>query len=159
VEFAYRRAELNWPSGVSATQTYPAYATSIPHQAFMIFQCMFAVITPALITGAFAERMSFRGFVVFSLLWTTLIYGPLAHWVWGIGGWIHKMGALDFAGRTVVHIASGASALAAVLMIGRRRGYLHEPMLPHNLTLTITGAALVWLVRIQCWQCTGRGRT
>ena len=137
---------LSWIglSGVSATQTYPAYATSIPHQAYMIFQCMFAVITPALITGAFAERMSFRGFLVFCLLWTTLIYDPLAHWVWGIGGWIHQMGALDFAGGTVVHIASGASALAAVLMIGRRRGYLHEPMMPHNLTLTITGAGLLW---------------
>jgi Amt family ammonium transporter len=137
---------LSWIglNGVSASQAYPAYAATIPHQAYMIFQCMFAVITPALITGAFAERISFRGFLVFSLLWTTLIYDPLAHWVWGIDGWIHQMGALDFAGGTVVHISSGISALAAVLIIGRRRGYPREPMIPHNLTLTITGAGLLW---------------
>jgi Amt family ammonium transporter len=110
----------------------------------MVFQCMFAVITPALITGAFAERISFRGFLLFSLLWTTLIYDPLAHWVWGVDGWLHQLGALDFAGGTVVHISSGFSALAAVLMIGRRRGYPREPMLPNNLTLTITGAGLLW---------------
>jgi len=137
---------LSWIglNGVSASQAYPAYAATIPHQAYMVFQCMFAVITPALITGAFAERISFRGFLVFSLLWTTLIYDPLAHWVWGIDGWIHHMGALDFAGGTVVHISSGVSALAAALMIGRRRGYPREPMVPHNLTLTITGAGLLW---------------
>ena len=137
---------LSWIGlhGVSATQAYPDYAATIPHQAYMVFQCMFAVITPALITGAFAERISFRGFLVFSLLWTTLIYDPLAHWVWGIDGWIHKMGALDFAGGTVVHISSGVSALAAVLIIGRRRGYPREPMIPHNLTLTVTGAGLLW---------------
>ncbi|HVC43666.1 MAG TPA: ammonium transporter [Candidatus Binataceae bacterium] len=131
-------------SGVSASQPYPAYAATIPHQAYMIFQCMFAIITPALMTGAFAERISFRGFLMFSLLWTTLIYDPLAHWVWGLDGWIHQLGALDFAGGTVVHISSGASALAAVLVIGRRRGYPREPMKPHNLTLTITGAGLLW---------------
>jgi Amt family ammonium transporter len=137
---------LSWMglSGVSATQAYPDYAGTIPHQAYMVFQCMFAVITPALITGAFAERISFRGFLVFSLLWTTLIYDPLAHWVWGVDGWIHRMGALDFAGGTVVHISSGVSALAAVLVIGRRHGYPREPMVPHNLTLTITGAGLLW---------------
>jgi Amt family ammonium transporter len=137
---------LSWAglNGVSASQPYAGYAATIPHQAYMIFQCMFAVITPALITGAFAERISFRGFLVFSLLWTTLIYDPLAHWVWGLDGWIHKMGALDFAGGTVVHIASGVSALAAVLVIGRRRGYPREPMIPHNLTLTIMGAGLLW---------------
>jgi ammonium transporter, Amt family len=131
--------------GVSATQPYPAYAATIPHQAYMIFQCMFAVITPALITGAFAERISFRGFLVFSLLWMTLIYDPIAHWVWGVDGWLHKLGALDFAGGTVVHISSGISALAAVLVIGKRRGYLREPMPPHNLTLTLTGAGLLWV--------------
>jgi ammonium transporter, Amt family len=137
---------LSWIGlgGVSASQAYPAYAATIPHQAFMVFQCMFAVITPALITGAFAERISFRGFLVFSLLWTTLIYDPLAHWVWSSDGWIHKMGALDFAGGTVVHISSGVSALAAVLVIGRRRGYPREPMVPHNLTLTVMGAGLLW---------------
>jgi Amt family ammonium transporter len=105
---------------------------------------MFAVITPALITGAFAERISFRGFLVFSILWATLIYDPLAHWVWAVDGWLHNLGALDFAGGTVVHISSGVSALAAVLMIGRRQGYPREPMLPNNLTLTVTGAGLLW---------------
>jgi len=131
--------------GVSAAAAYPDYAATIPHQAYMIFQCMFAIITPALITGAFAERISFPGFLVFSLLWTTLIYDPLAHWVWGVGGWIHQMGALDFAGGTVVHISSGVAALAAVLTIGRRHGYPREPMIPHNLTLTIMGAGLLWV--------------
>ena len=110
----------------------------------MIFQCMFAVITPALITGAFAERISFKGFLVFSLLWMTFIYDPLAHWVWGVDGWLHRLGALDFAGGTVVHISSGTSALAAVTVIGPRRGFLREPMPPHNLTLTLTGAGLLW---------------
>jgi len=138
---------LQWAglSGVSASAAYARYSPTIPHQAYMVFQCMFAVITPALITGAFAERMSFSGFLVFSTLWTTLIYDPLAHWVWSVDGWIHQMGALDFAGGTVVHISSGVSALAAILIIGRRRGYPREPMLPHNLTLTVTGAGLLWV--------------
>lgn len=137
---------LQWAglAGVSATVPYPDYAPTIPHQAYMIFQCMFAVITPALITGAFAERISFKGFLVFSILWATLIYDPLAHWVWSVDGWIHRLGALDFAGGTVVHISSGISALAAVLMIGRRRGYPREAILPNNLTLTVTGAGLLW---------------
>jgi ammonium transporter, Amt family len=137
---------LHWVGlyGVSATAPYPAYAATVPHQAFMIFQCMFAVITPALITGAFAERISFKGFLVFSLLWMTLIYDPLAHWVWGVDGWLHRLGALDFAGGTVVHISSGTSALAAVLVIGPRRGFLRDSMPPHNLTLTLTGAGLLW---------------
>jgi Amt family ammonium transporter len=131
-------------AGVSASEAYPAYAATIPHQAFMIFQCMFAIITPALITGAFAERISFAGFLVFSILWTTLIYDPIAHWVWGVDGWIHALGALDFAGGTVVHISSGISALAAILVIGKRRGYPREHMVPHNLTITVTGAGLLW---------------
>ena len=137
---------LDWAglSGVSASEPFASYAATIPHQAFMIFQCMFAVITPALFTGAFAERISFAGFLVFSLLWTTLIYDPLAHWVWGTDGWIHALGALDFAGGTVVHISSGVSALAAILVIGKRHGYGREHMAPHNLTLTITGAGLLW---------------
>jgi ammonium transporter, Amt family len=137
---------LHWIGlhGVSATEPYPAYAATVPHQAYMIFQCMFAVITPALITGAFAERISFKGFLVFSLLWMTFIYDPLAHWVWGADGWLHHLGALDFAGGTVVHISSGTSALAAALVIGQRRGFLREPMPPHNLTLTLTGAGLLW---------------
>ena len=138
---------LQWVglSGVSATEAYPGYSATIPHQAYMAFQCMFAVITPALITGSFAERISFKAFLVFSVLWATLIYDPLAHWVWGVGGWLHDLGALDFAGGTVVHISSGVSALAAVLMIGRRAGYPREPMLPNNLTLTVTGAGLLWV--------------
>jgi ammonium transporter, Amt family len=132
-------------SGVSANSPYPPYSATIPHQAYMIFQCMFAVITPALITGAFAERISFRAFLLFSILWSTLIYDPLAHWVWGTGGWIHQMGVLDFAGGTVVHISSGISALAAALIIGRRTGYPREPMPPHNLTLTVAGAGMLWV--------------
>lgn len=138
---------LQWVglSHVSATEAYPGYSATIPHQAYMVFQCMFAVITPALITGSFAERISFKGFLVFSILWATLVYDPLAHWVWGVGGWLHELGALDFAGGTVVHISSGVSALAAVLMIGRRSGYPREPMLPNNLTLTVTGAGLLWV--------------
>jgi len=120
------------------------YGATIPHQAFMVYQMMFAVITPALITGAFAERMKFSSFLVFTLLWATFIYDPLAHWVWAVGGWMRNLGALDFAGGTVVHISSGVSALAAALIIGRRRGYPHEPMAPHNLTMTVTGASLLW---------------
>jgi len=120
------------------------YGSTIPHMAFMIFQCMFAIITPALITGAFAERMKFSAFLLFAILWATLVYNPLAHWVWGVGGWMGKMGALDFAGGTVVHISSGISALAAALIIGKRRGYGTIAFIPHNLPMTITGAALLW---------------
>jgi len=126
----------------------PDYATTIPHQAYMIYQLMFAIITPALITGAFAERMKFSAFLLFSVLWATLIYDPLAHWVWGKGGWIGTnggMGALDFAGGTVVHISSGISALAAALVLGKRLGYPHEAMLPHNVPLSVVGAALLWV--------------
>jgi Amt family ammonium transporter len=122
----------------------PNYGPTIPHLAFMIFQCMFAVITPALITGAFAERMKFTAFLVFTLLWATFVYNPLAHWVWGAGGWIGKMGAMDFAGGTVVHISSGFSALAAALVVGRRLGFGSTAYIPHNLPMTIAGAALLW---------------
>jgi len=122
----------------------PDYGATVPHQAYMVFQLMFAVITPALITGAFAERMKFSTFIIFTLAWATFIYDPLAHWVWGTGGWLKRLGALDFAGGTVVHISSGISALAAALVIGRRKGYGREPMPPHNLPLTVTGAALLW---------------
>ena len=122
----------------------PDYSATVPHQAFMIFQMMFAVITPALITGAFAERFKFKTYLVFLILWTTFVYDPLAHWVWGLGGWIRNLGALDFAGGLVVHISSGVAALAATLVVGKRRGYGHEPMPPHNLTLTLLGAALLW---------------
>ena len=123
---------------------HETYGPTIPHYVFMIFQCMFAVITPALITGAFAERMKFTAFLLFTVLWATFVYNPLAHWVWGSGGWIGKMGALDFAGGTVVHISSGVSALAAALLVGRRRGYGSTAYIPHNLPMTITGAALLW---------------
>ncbi len=122
----------------------PDYADTIPHQAFMIFQCMFAVITPALITGAFAERMKFSSLLVCIVLWSTVVYSPLAHWVWGSGGWLGKLGALDFAGGTVVHISSGVSALAAVLVISKRKGYGREQFIPHNLPMTITGTAILW---------------
>ncbi len=120
------------------------YAGTIPHTAFMLFQMMFAVITPALITGAFAERKKFSTFLVFILLWATFVYDPLAHWVWGIGGWLKNLGALDFAGGTVVHISSGISALAAAIVIGKRKGYGHQPMPPHNLPFTVMGASLLW---------------
>jgi Amt family ammonium transporter len=126
-------------------EPYPDYAATIPHQAFMVYQLMFAIITPALITGAFAERIKFGGFLLFTLLWVTFIYDPLAHWVWGVGGWLRNLGALDFAGGTVVHISSGVSALAAALVVGKRRGFGSEPMPPHNLPLTVMGAAMLWV--------------
>ena len=129
--------------GVGLTPN-PDYGATVPHQAYMVFQLMFAIITPALITGAFAERMKFSAFIVFTLVWATLIYDPLAHWVWGTGGWLKGKGALDFAGGTVVHISSGVSALAMSLVMGKRRGYGREPMQPHNLPLTVAGAALLW---------------
>jgi Amt family ammonium transporter len=125
-------------------EPYPDYAATIPHQAFMIFQMMFAIITPALITGAFAERFKFKTYLVFLVLWATFVYDPLAHWVWGVGGWIKELGALDFAGGLVVHISSGIAALAATLVVGKRKGYGEEPMPPHNLTMTLLGAALLW---------------
>ncbi|WP_027367197.1 ammonium transporter [Desulfocurvibacter africanus] len=116
---------------------------NLPHAAFMIFQCMFAVITPALITGAFAERMRFGAFLVFSTLWLILVYSPMCHWVWG-GGWMGKMGALDFAGGAVVHMSSAAAALAGALVLGKRRGFGREPLMPHNLPMTILGAGILW---------------
>jgi Amt family ammonium transporter len=120
------------------------YAATIPHSAFMIFQMMFAVITPALIIGAFAERMKFSGFCVFVLLWSFLVYDPVAHWVWGVGGFLRKMGALDFAGGTVVHINAGVAALACALVLGRRLGYPGKSSPPHNLPFAVLGAALLW---------------
>jgi Amt family ammonium transporter len=124
----------------------PDYAATIPHQTFMIYQAMFAIITPALITGAFAERIKFSAFLVFSLLWATLVYDPLAHMVWGTGGLLGKIwGALDFAGGTVVHISSGVSALVCALVVGKRLGYGSDPMPPHNLPFALIGAALLWV--------------
>jgi Amt family ammonium transporter len=136
---------LDWLglNGVGA-EPNPDYAKTIPHQAFMAFQMMFAVITPALITGAFAERKRFKAFVLFTLLWATLVYDPLAHWVWGVGGWLRTLGALDFAGGTVVHISSGVAALVAALVLGRRIGFGKEPMEPHNATYVVLGAGLLW---------------
>ena len=121
-----------------------AYAPTVPHQAFMMFQLMFAIITPALITGAFAERMKFSAYIVFALAWTTLVYDPVAHWVWAEGGWLRTIGAIDFAGGTVVHLTSGVSALVAVFIIGSRQGWGDGRMVPHSLPLTITGAGLLW---------------
>ena len=136
---------LSW-SGLRGVgqNPYPEYAATIPHQAFMLFQMMFAVITPALITGAFAERFKFKTYLFFLVIWTTFVYCPIAHWVWGIGGWLRNLGVLDFAGGYVVHISSGAAALAAALIVGKRKGYNIEPMPPHNLILTITGTGLLW---------------
>jgi len=136
---------LSWV-GLSSVGLEPSsYAPTVPHQAFMAFQMMFAIITPALMTGAFAERMRFSAFVVFSLLWATIVYCPLAHMVWG-GGFIGStLGALDFAGGTVVHISSGISALVCVLVIGKRLGHGTEAMPPHNLPFTVMGAALLWV--------------
>ena len=118
-------------------------ADNLPHLTFMIFQCMFAVITPALITGAFAERMKFGGFMVFSALWLILVYAPMCHWVWG-GGWMGQMGALDFAGGAVVHMSSGAAALCCAILLGKRKGHGSTAFIPHNLPMTILGAAILW---------------
>ncbi|MGH2700414.1 MAG: ammonium transporter [Actinomycetota bacterium] len=119
-------------------------AGTIPHIVFAVFQMMFAVITPALITGAFAERMKFSGYVAFSGLWLLLVYSPIAHWVWAPGGWIRELGALDFAGGTVVHINAGIAALAAAIIVGKRRGFGKEAMVPHNLTMTMLGTGVLW---------------
>ena len=122
----------------------PIYSATIPHLVFVLFQLMFAIITPALITGSFAERMRFPAFMGFVLLWTTLIYDPLAHWVWADGGWLRNLGALDFAGGTVVHISSGISGLMVAYVLGRRKGFGSEAMLPHQIPMTILGAGLLW---------------
>jgi Amt family ammonium transporter len=137
----------------------PAYAATIPHLAYAVFQCMFAVITPALITGAFAERKKFSTFLVFTILWSTLVYAPIAHWVWsctrvegaatiagcgGIPGWLRALGALDFAGGTVVNVSSGLAVLAAAIIFGKRRGFGEVPMEPHDISMTVLGVALLW---------------
>jgi len=128
-------------SGVSATES--STGATIPDQLFMMFQGMFAIITPALITGAFAERMKFPAFVIFIVAWVTIVYAPVAHWVWG-GGWLGELGALDYAGGTVVHINSGVAALAAALIFGRRLGFGREAMEPHNVPFVVLGAGLLW---------------
>lgn len=136
---------LAW-AGLSGVGLSPhaVYGPTIPHQAFMVFQLMFAAITPALITGAFAERMKFSALIVFALLWSLLIYCPIAHWVWG-GGWLAGLGALDFAGGAVVHISSGISALVCALMLGTRQGYGTDYMAPHNLPMVLLGTGLLWV--------------
>jgi Amt family ammonium transporter len=131
-------------SGVGATPN-PDYAPTIPHLAFAAFQMMFAIITPALITGAFVERVRFKAFLVFSLLWATLVYDPVAHWVWGIDGMLRRLGALDFAGGTVVHILAGFSALAFALVIGARKGFGQRSFEPHNIPYSVLGAGLLWV--------------
>ncbi len=118
---------------------------TVPHLLFMMYQGMFAIITPALISGAFAERMKLSAYVLFTLLWSTLVYDPIAHWVWGPGGWLAKRGALDFAGGTVVHWASGVSALVVAMVLGKRTGYPSRAHVPHDLTMTVLGAGLLWL--------------
>lgn len=121
-----------------------SYSDTIPHLLFCAFQLMFAILTPALITGAFAERMKFSAFILFTILWSTFVYLPICHWVWG-GGWLCAMGALDFAGGTVIHINSGAAALVAAIVLGKRTGYGKESFHPHNLPMTVLGAGILWL--------------
>jgi ammonium transporter, Amt family len=130
-------------SGVGAAPN-PDYAPTIPHLAFAIYQCMFAAITPALITGAVAERMRFGPFLIFSLAWVVLVYNPVCHWVWGAGGWLKAMGVLDFAGGLVVHLTCGAAALAAVLLAGPRKDHGKHQIVPHNLPMTLLGTGLLW---------------
>jgi Amt family ammonium transporter len=136
---------LSW-AGLRSVGALPNadYAATIPHSVFMAFQMMFAVITPALIIGAYAERVKFPAFLLFTILWATFVYDPLAHWVWGTGGWLKNLGALDFAGGMVVHISSGVSALVLALLLGKRVGLNHNPVRPHNLPFTVLGAALLW---------------
>ncbi len=122
----------------------PDYSARIPHQLFMIYQAMFAIITPALISGAIVERMKFRSYIVFIFCWSTISYDLVAHWVWGVGGWLHAMGALDFAGGTVVHINAGVSALVATLVLGPRTGFPHRSSPPHNVTLALLGGGMLW---------------
>jgi Amt family ammonium transporter len=137
--------DLSWFALHSVTNAPSAdYATTIPQTVFMVYQCMFAIITPALITGAFAERVRFVPFLVFSLLWAVLVYNPVCHWVWGKGGWLGARGVLDFAGGLVVHATCGAAALAGVLVIGNRRGYGRTSYMPHNLPMTMLGTGLLW---------------
>ena len=125
--------------------TVDSMAGDIPESVFAMFQMTFAVITPALIVGAFAERARFSAILVFTLAWLLLVYAPVTHWVWAEGGWLYEMGLMDFAGGTVVHITAGVAALLAAIMIGNRRGFPQQPMTPHNLTMTVTGAGMLWV--------------
>ncbi len=136
---------LEW-AGLEGVTGAPSevYATTVPHLGFMAFQMMFAIITPALITGAFAERKRFKAFVLFSIGWSTLVYAPIAHWVWSPDGWLYSLGVLDFAGGTVVHLSSGVAALVAALMVGRRMGLVEPATEPHDVPMTVLGAGLLW---------------
>lgn len=135
------------PYFISHSQATPDGGTigTIPHIIFIMFQGMFAVITPALIIGAFAERINFKGFLIFSVLWAVLIYNPVAHWVWSGDGWLFKLGALDFAGGTVVHINAGIAAIVTAIMLGKRRDYKGHALPPHNITYVVIGAAMLWV--------------
>jgi Amt family ammonium transporter len=130
-------------TGAAGAANAAAPAT-VPHLSFMIYQCMFAVIAPALISGAYAERMKFSAYCVFTVAWATLVYDPIAHWSWAAGGWLNKLGAIDFAGGTVVHLSSGISALVVALVIGKRKGYPTTRHPPHDLTMTVVGAGILW---------------
>ncbi|MFA4857930.1 MAG: ammonium transporter [Candidatus Margulisiibacteriota bacterium] len=136
---------LKWLGLVGVGQApNPDYAATIPALAFMIFQAAFAIVTPSLIVGAFVERIKFAAFLIFTALWATLVYDPVAHWVWGVGGWLRMMGTLDFAGGIVVHVTAGFSALAIAMVIGKRRGYGKDNMEPSNIPLVVLGAVLLW---------------
>ena len=126
------------------SEPFAEYAKTIPHLAYMLFQMKFAIITPALISGAFVERIRFSAFIIFCLAWTTFVYDPMAHWMWGVGGWLRNMGALDFAGGTVIHITSGVAALAMALVIRKRKGFGTVSMEPNSVLLTLLGAILLW---------------
>ncbi|TKB12231.1 ammonium transporter [Desulforhopalus sp. IMCC35007] len=137
--------DLSW-FGLATVTNEPSidYATTIPQTVFMIFQCMFAIITPALITGAFAERVRFVPFLIFTFFWSILVYNPVCHWVWGKGGWLGGLGVLDFAGGLVVHATCGAAALAGVLVLGSRKGYGRASFMPHNLPMSMLGTGILW---------------
>jgi Amt family ammonium transporter len=134
--------------GIGINDVSPYYISQsverIPHIVFILFQCMFAIITPALIVGAFAERIKFKGFFIFTILWALLVYNPVAHWVWSADGWLFKLGVLDFAGGTVVHINAGIAALVMALLIGKRKGLNGAPTTPHNIPFVVLGAGLLW---------------
>ena len=134
---------LDWINLKNVGLSIGPYSDTIPHLLFCAFQLMFAILTPALIIGAFAERMKFSAFLLFTILWSTIVYLPVCHWVWG-GGWLGEMGALDFAGGTVIHINSGAAALVAAILLGKRKGYGKEAFLPHNVPMTVLGAGILW---------------
>ncbi len=135
---------LNWfmLNGVGQ-EANPDYSATIPHVLFMLFQCMFAIITPALITGAFAERVNFKSWLLFAGIWSLVVYAPVAHWVWGVGGWIRELGGLDFAGGLVVHITAGSSALVAAIVLGKRKDFGQESH-PYDSSLVMIGTALLW---------------